>query len=80
MPHAPFMGLDGTASLHVYATLQNGVRPHEFSTEGTAAIDEIAALFEEPIVPVDGAITLPDRPGLGLTLNERAVEKALVRR
>src|SRR6476646_397371 len=36
MPHAPFMGLDGTASLHVYATLQNGIRPHEFSTEGTA--------------------------------------------
>jgi D-arabinonate dehydratase/D-galactarolactone cycloisomerase len=79
MPHAPFMGLDGTASLHVYATLQNGVRPHEFSTEGTASIDQIAELFEEPIVPVDGTITLPDRPGLGLTLNERALAKAIVK-
>ena len=78
MPHSPQMGLDGAASLHVYATLQNGTRPHEFSTEFTATVEQIAELFEEPIVPVDGAITLPDRPGLGLTMNERALEKALV--
>src|SRR6185369_14757738 len=70
MPHSPQMGLDAAASLHVYATLQNGTRPHEFSTEFTATIEEIAELFEEPILPIDGQITLPDRPGLSLTLNE----------
>jgi L-alanine-DL-glutamate epimerase-like enolase superfamily enzyme len=78
MPHSPYMGLDGTASLHVYATLQNGIRPHEFSTEGTAPMEQIAELFEEPILPVDGAITLPDRPGLGLTLDERALARMIV--
>jgi L-alanine-DL-glutamate epimerase-like enolase superfamily enzyme len=80
MPHSPYMGLNGAASLQVYATLQNGVRPHEFSTEGTAPIEEIAALFDEPILPENGSVTLPDRPGLGLTISERTLEKAIVKR
>jgi D-arabinonate dehydratase/D-galactarolactone cycloisomerase len=79
MPHSPYMGLNGAASLHVYATLQNGIQPHEFSTEGTASIDEIAELFVEPMVPRNGRIELSDRPGLGLELDERAVERAIVR-
>jgi L-alanine-DL-glutamate epimerase-like enolase superfamily enzyme len=78
MPHSPQMGLNGAASLHVYATIQNGTRPHEFSTEGTASIDQIAELFDEPILPTDGQVTLPDSPGLGLTINERALQQALV--
>jgi L-alanine-DL-glutamate epimerase-like enolase superfamily enzyme len=78
MPHSPYMGLNGAASMHVYATLQNGVRPHEFSTEGTAPIEEIAALFDEPILPEDGYMNLPDRPGLGLTISDRALETAIV--
>jgi D-arabinonate dehydratase/D-galactarolactone cycloisomerase len=79
MPHSPYMGLNGAASMHVYATVQNAVRPHEFSTEGTASIDEIAALFEDPILPENGTMTLPDRPGLGLTIDERTLEKAIVK-
>jgi L-alanine-DL-glutamate epimerase-like enolase superfamily enzyme len=79
MPHSPQMGLNGAASLHVYATLQNGTRPHEFSTEGTASIEQIAELFEDPILPRDGQVVLPGRPGLGLTLNERALQNALIR-
>ena len=79
MPHSPYMGLNGAASLHVYATLQNGVRPHEFSTEGTAPIEQIAALFDEPLLPRNGRIELSDRPGLGLSLNERELERAIVR-
>ena len=79
MPHSPYMGLNGAASLHVYATLVNGIQPHEFSTEGTASIDEIASLFQEPIVPHDGRVDLPDRPGLGLELDERALERAILR-
>jgi D-arabinonate dehydratase/D-galactarolactone cycloisomerase len=79
MPHSPYMGLNGAASLHVYATLINAVQPHEFSTEGTASIDEIASLFVEPIVPHEGRVELPDRPGLGLELDERALEAAILR-
>lgn len=80
MPHcSPFLPFDAVASLSLYATLLNGVRPHEFTTEGAVPIAEAAELFEEPILPVDGQITLPDRPGLGLTINERALERAIIR-
>jgi L-alanine-DL-glutamate epimerase-like enolase superfamily enzyme len=79
MPHcSPTLPLTATASLHLYATLLNGVRPHEFTTEGAAPIEEAAALFEQPIVPVNGQITLPDRPGLGLTISDAALQEAIV--
>ena len=80
MPHcSPFLPLTAMASLHLYSTLLNGVRPHEFTTEGTAPVDQAAALFEDPIVPSNGRITLADRPGLGLTINDRELQKALIR-
>jgi L-alanine-DL-glutamate epimerase-like enolase superfamily enzyme len=80
MPHcSPFLPLDAAASLNLYATLLNGVRPHEFTTEGAVAIEEAAELFDNPILPVNGHISLPNRPGLGLTINERALRKAIVR-
>jgi len=78
MPHSPFAGVNSVASLHAYATLQNGVQPHEFSTEGTATVEQIAELFDDPIVPEGGLIHLPERPGLGLTLDERALQRALL--
>jgi L-alanine-DL-glutamate epimerase-like enolase superfamily enzyme len=42
-------------------------------------MEQIAELFEEPILPVNGSITLPDRPGLGLTIDERALERMILR-
>ncbi len=78
MPHSPFAGINSAASLHTYATLQNAVRPHEYSTEGTAPVEQIAELFQEPIIPEGGVIHLPDRPGLGLILNEAALARAIV--
>jgi L-alanine-DL-glutamate epimerase-like enolase superfamily enzyme len=78
MPHSPNAGINSAASLHLYATVQNGTRPHEYSTEGTAPIEQIAELFLEPILPEGGMIRLPDRPGLGLMLNERALERAIL--
>ena len=78
MPHSPYAGINGAASLHVYATLQNGVRPHEYSTEGTAPIEQIAELFLEPIIPEGGVIHLPDRPGLGLMLDERVLRRVIL--
>ena len=79
MPHSPYAGINSVASLHAYATLQTGDRPHEYSPEGTAPLEQIAELFLEPILPRGGVIDLPDRPGLGLTLDERALERAILR-
>ena len=70
MPHCPSAGLACAASLHLYATLTNAVRPHEFSWELAGTREEVASLLEEPLVPVDGYVTLPDRPGLGLQIRD----------
>jgi L-alanine-DL-glutamate epimerase-like enolase superfamily enzyme len=80
MPHcSPTIPLTSLASLQLYSTLLLGTRPHEYTTEGAVPLEQAAELFEEPVLAIDGAIDLPDRPGLGLTLNERAVEKAIVK-
>jgi L-alanine-DL-glutamate epimerase-like enolase superfamily enzyme len=73
MPHSPVVGINFVASLHAYATVTNAVRPHEFSEEFTGPAEHIAKLFKEPIIPVDGRVTLPDRPGFGLELDPDAV-------
>jgi len=78
MPHSPSAGINSVASLHAYATVGNATRPHEFSEEFTGPLQDTAALFEEPIVPENGVIHLPARPGLGLTLNEESVQRAIV--
>jgi len=78
MPHSPSAGINSIASLHAYSTVGNATRPHEFSEEFTGPIEDTAALFEEPIVPENGVIHLPARPGWGLTLNEEAVQRAIV--
>ena len=78
MPHSPVAGINSAASLHAYSTVGNGTRPHEYSDEFSGPLDEIAALFNEPILPDDGMIHLPDRPGLGLEFNEEALARAIV--
>ena len=78
MPHSPNVGANLVASLHAYATVTNAVRPHEFSEEFTGPAEAIAELFEDPIIPDGGEITLPDRPGLGMRFNQKALEKAIV--
>ena len=78
MPHSPSVGVNSVASLHAYSTVTNAVRPHEFSEEFTGPAERIAALFQEPITPENGKITLPDSPGFGLDFNEAELEKALI--
>jgi galactonate dehydratase len=78
MPHSPNIGANSVASLHAYSTVTNAVRPHEFSEEFTGPVDRIAELFVDPIVPEDGKIQLPDRPGLGLEFDQKALSKATV--
>ena len=79
MPHSPQAGINSMASLHVYATVQNATRPHEFSAEFSGPLDEVADLYGADVLPRDGAIQLGDRPGLGIELNEAAVARLTAR-
>ena len=79
MPHSPQAGINSMASLHVYATVQNATRPHEFSTEFSGPLDDVADLYGTAVLPENGAIELHDRPGLGIELNEAAVARLTVR-
>ena len=79
MPHSPQAGINSMASLHVYATVQNATRPHEFSTEFSGPLDDVAELYGEDVLPRDGAMILTDRPGFGIALNEAALARLAVR-
>ena len=71
MPHSPNIGANSLASLHAYSTVGNAIRPHEFSEEFTGPSEQVAELFVDPIIPEGGTITLSDRPGLGLEVDEK---------
>ena len=73
MPHSPQAGINSMASLHVFSTVQNGTRPHEFSTEFSGPLDDVANLFGDGVIPKGGHMILSDKPGLGIELNEKAV-------
>ena len=77
MPHSPNVGANFLASLHAYSTVTNAVRPHEFSEEFTGPAERVAELFVDPIIPEDGKVTLSDRPGLGMEIDEKALAKAI---
>ena len=79
MPHSPQAGINSMASLHVYATVQNATRPHEFSTEFSGPLDDVADLYGAAVLPADGAIELGHQPGLGIELNETAVARLTAR-
>jgi D-arabinonate dehydratase/D-galactarolactone cycloisomerase len=71
MPHCPSAGISSAASLHLYATYVNAVRPHEYQVWQPEALE----LYRNPILPSNGTVTLPDGPGLGLEIDERALER-----
>ena len=75
MPHSPQAGINSMASLHVYATVQNATRPHEFSIEFSGPLDDVAELYGEGVLPKNGAIELGDKPGFGIELNEAALSR-----
>ena len=75
MPHSPQAGINSMASLHTYATVQNAVRPHEFSTEFSGPLDDVEELFGDGVIPRNGNMELSDKPGLGIDLNEAAVAR-----
>jgi D-arabinonate dehydratase/D-galactarolactone cycloisomerase len=71
MPHCPSAGISSAASLHLYSTYVNAIRPHEYQVWQPEALE----LYRNPITPTNGAVTLPGGPGLGLELDERALER-----
>ena len=75
MPHSPQAGINSMASLHVYATTLNANRPHEFSTEFSGPLEDVAELYGEHVLPKDGKIILTGRPGFGIDLNEAALQR-----
>ncbi len=75
MPHCPAAGILSVASLHAYATVSSAVQPHEYSIEFGPPPERIAELFLEPALPEGGTFRLSDRPGLGLTLDEKVVDR-----
>ena len=74
MPHSPNVGPNSMASLHIYSTVTNAVRPHEYSEEFTGPQEQVQKLFKEPVEIKNGVIKLPDRPGLGLELDYEYLE------
>jgi L-alanine-DL-glutamate epimerase-like enolase superfamily enzyme len=54
------------------------VQPHEFSTEYGPTPEQLADLLGPSVLPSAGTITLSDRPGLGLDLDERLLERLVV--
>jgi L-alanine-DL-glutamate epimerase-like enolase superfamily enzyme len=66
VPHQTQPTIGTAANLHVIAALHGCERPQEY----TGQRPELDALFQEPLLFEDGAIQVPDRPGLGLTLDE----------
>jgi D-galactarolactone cycloisomerase len=60
-----------TANAHVIASLPNGITV-EVDRTSNPFIDE---LLIEPITVVDGLLTIPSGPGLGIELNEQILER-----
>ena len=75
MPHSPHAGIKSIASPHVYSTVENAPRPHEFSAEFSGPLDEVAELYGEHVLPKNGIMQLAERPGLGIELNEAALSR-----
>ncbi|HWE61108.1 MAG TPA: mandelate racemase/muconate lactonizing enzyme family protein [Chloroflexota bacterium] len=72
IPHVFSSGLSLVANLHFIASIPNGLLL-EFDRNPNPLRQE---LFEEPIdIDAGGFVTMPDRPGLGVTLNMRTVER-----
>ena len=72
VPHVFSSAVATIANMHFIASLPNG-RLLEFDQNPNPLRSE---LFEEPIdVGTDGTARLPDRPGLGVTLNRATVDR-----
>jgi L-alanine-DL-glutamate epimerase-like enolase superfamily enzyme len=73
VPHSWSSAINTAASLQVYAATTNG-QVFEIKPAPSPMQNE---LVESPIEQKDGWIAVPDTPGLGITINEKAIKKYL---
>ena len=72
IPHVFSSAVSSIANMHLIAAIPNGGLL-EFDQNPNPLRSE---LFEQPIdIDADGKVRLPDRPGLGVTLNQSTVER-----
>ena len=72
IPHVFSSAVSSIANMHLIAALPNAGLL-EFDQNPNPLRE---ALFEEPLLPgPDGTVALPDRPGLGVTLNQSTVDR-----
>jgi L-rhamnonate dehydratase len=75
VPHAFKTGVLVAASTHFAASLPDG-----FLIEHTVSTSPLTRdLVKEPIVFKDGYVSVPERPGLGITVDEAIIDKYRVR-
>ena len=71
VPHQTQPGIGHAANLHVLATLMHNTKPAEFADPDT----RMHVAMVDALRPVDGAFTLPDRPGLGLRFDDSEIDR-----
>ena len=71
VPHSWSSAINLTAALHLVASLAKGF----FVEYRTAATPLMSAILKDPPKVEDGYIRVPDKPGLGIELNEQTIEK-----
>lgn len=69
VPHSWFSAINTAASLHLFASSQNGV-VFEIKPNPSPMQHE---LVHRPFEQVDGAIAVPDSPGLGIDVDESVI-------
>ena len=74
MPHCWKSGIGIAASAHLAAAFK-GCSYIEFLPIELAESPLRRELLSDELEVIDGRITLPDRPGLGITLNRDALRK-----
>jgi L-alanine-DL-glutamate epimerase-like enolase superfamily enzyme len=72
VPHQTQPTVGTAASLHVVASLLNAGRPQEYTGQNRRLDD----LFREPLLFEDGYIKVPEKPGLGLEIDEAKLRAA----
>ena len=73
--HSWSTGIIKAASLHVLAVIEEA-EYFEYAVQTTVLNER---LVHERFPVVDGMVTIPDTPGLGVTLDEQVIEECLVR-
>jgi D-galactarolactone cycloisomerase len=73
-PHSPFVGPALIATLHVLATLDD---PKTLCERIYCTLE--ASVAGKAIDVIDGAINVPDAPGMGITIDEDVVARYRVR-